>query len=359
MSTVVESGSGEPPEPAKQRLSFSGSGSKYFGIWLTNLLLTIATLGVYSAWAKVRRLRYFRGNTWLDGHAFDFHGRGGRILLGRLIALALLAAFQFATSFGLSFGIAGGGLLLLAAPWLAIASLRFRAHNTSYRGIRFEFQGRYAKAFSAYALWSGLSAVSLGILAPYASRAQQQYSIRRHGWGGRSFDTALRTSELYGAMCVVVFAGLGGGLLAGLGGVFLGLMVEEQGGDLSPEFATCFGFAIGLVAYLPVLWGLLFYRASVWAETVRDAGFDAGRLRFSTDFDPGRMAGIQLTNLFGIVATLGLFAPWAAVRAARYRIESLELTGDLETLDLEGRGAASEAAAGEEIGGFFDLDFGL
>ena len=42
-----------------QQLSFTGTGSEYFRIWIVNLLFTILTLGIYSAWAKVRKLRYF------------------------------------------------------------------------------------------------------------------------------------------------------------------------------------------------------------------------------------------------------------------------------------------------------------
>lgn len=38
---------------------FTGDGAEYFRIWVINLLLTLATLGIYSAWAKVRKARYF------------------------------------------------------------------------------------------------------------------------------------------------------------------------------------------------------------------------------------------------------------------------------------------------------------
>lgn len=34
------------------RLSFTGSGKEYFGIWIVNVLLTIITLGIYSAWRR-------------------------------------------------------------------------------------------------------------------------------------------------------------------------------------------------------------------------------------------------------------------------------------------------------------------
>jgi len=73
----------EPNVPAvAHRLRFTGDGREYFRIWIVNLLLTLGTFGVYGAWAKVRKLRYFRQNTLLDGHAFDFHARPLPMLFG-------------------------------------------------------------------------------------------------------------------------------------------------------------------------------------------------------------------------------------------------------------------------------------
>jgi uncharacterized membrane protein YjgN (DUF898 family) len=77
--------------PEQCRFAFTGSGSEYFRIWVVNLLLTVLTLGIYSAWAKVRRLQYFDRNTLLAGASFDFHGDPKAILKGRLLGVALLA----------------------------------------------------------------------------------------------------------------------------------------------------------------------------------------------------------------------------------------------------------------------------
>src|SRR5271169_4908119 len=90
---------GAPPSPpssphAPEPLRFSGNGAEYFGIWIVNLLLTIVTPGIYSAWAKVRRLQYFYRHTELAGSSFDFHGSPTKILIGRLIALGMLFAYN-------------------------------------------------------------------------------------------------------------------------------------------------------------------------------------------------------------------------------------------------------------------------
>src|SRR5690348_9519846 len=56
------------PEPVRRlSIRFSGGGGEYFRIWIVNLLLTIVTLSLYYPWAKVRKLRYFYGNTVVDG----------------------------------------------------------------------------------------------------------------------------------------------------------------------------------------------------------------------------------------------------------------------------------------------------
>ena len=38
-------------------MRFTGIGWEYFRIWVVNMLLTLLTLGIYSAWAKVRKAR--------------------------------------------------------------------------------------------------------------------------------------------------------------------------------------------------------------------------------------------------------------------------------------------------------------
>src|ERR1700759_3419915 len=89
---------GAPSASARTALRFEGSAGEYFKIWIVNLVLTIITLGIFSAWAKVRSKRYFLGNTYLGEHSFDYHGSPKRILLGRLIALALLFGYSLTAS---------------------------------------------------------------------------------------------------------------------------------------------------------------------------------------------------------------------------------------------------------------------
>jgi len=84
------------PQAQEHPFEFTGDGWEYFKIWIVNLLLTILTLGIYSAWAKVRRLHYFYRNTLLAGASFEYHGTPIAILKGRLIAFALFLVYTLA-----------------------------------------------------------------------------------------------------------------------------------------------------------------------------------------------------------------------------------------------------------------------
>src|ERR1700761_2616002 len=129
--------------PTILAVEFRGRGAEYFRIWIVNVALSVLTLGLYSAWAKVRTQRYFYGNTYLAGQSFEYHASAWRILLGRIIALTLLLCYSVSVvlvpvSFGLWLLILGAAL-----PWLANSSLRFNARNSSWRNVRFNFTATY------------------------------------------------------------------------------------------------------------------------------------------------------------------------------------------------------------------------
>src|SRR6476620_11445195 len=88
-----------PAPPREYQLSFSGTASEYFRIWIVNLALSIATLGIYSAWAKVRRKRYFYSQTSLDGEPFEYTGQPVAILKGRVLAVIVAAAAYAASHY--------------------------------------------------------------------------------------------------------------------------------------------------------------------------------------------------------------------------------------------------------------------
>ena len=99
---------------------FTGTGGEYFRIWIVNLLLTVLTLGIYSAWAKVRRMRYFYGSTRLAGSAFEYHGKPLQILKGRLIAVGVVVVLSVLTTIWPLTNVLFVLLILFGTPWIKL-----------------------------------------------------------------------------------------------------------------------------------------------------------------------------------------------------------------------------------------------
>ena len=83
-----------PPSFQSYPFEFSGTVGEYFKIWIVNLFLTVITVGIYSAWAKVRTRRYFYACTSLAGHPFDYLANPVNILKGHLIVGGLFLCYM-------------------------------------------------------------------------------------------------------------------------------------------------------------------------------------------------------------------------------------------------------------------------
>ena len=89
MTASTQAGPASAPAEREVRPEFRGSAAEYFRVWIVNLLFTLLTLGIYSAWAKVRKKRYLYGNTRLDGDSFNYFASARAILKGRILAVVV------------------------------------------------------------------------------------------------------------------------------------------------------------------------------------------------------------------------------------------------------------------------------
>ncbi|HHS93354.1 MAG TPA: DUF898 family protein, partial [Campylobacterales bacterium] len=123
---------------------FKGSASEYFRIWIVNIALSILTLGIYSAWAKVRANRYLYANTYLNGSNFEYNADPVRILIGRVVVVSMYAMFVIFSQYLFLFEVAGVIALIafLVMPWLLRQAVCFKLRNTSYRNIPFRYEGK-------------------------------------------------------------------------------------------------------------------------------------------------------------------------------------------------------------------------
>jgi uncharacterized membrane protein YjgN (DUF898 family) len=333
-------------QAAFERGSFTGSAKEYFGIWIVNILLTIVTIGIYSAWAKVRRKRYFNGNTVLHGRAFGYHATGGQIFKGRLIAFAFIIVTQVSAQLFPLFAFIPLILIFIFMPWLIMRSIRFNARVTSYRNVRFDFVGTAGGAFVSIVLGSTVAFLSFGILAPFSSRWATNYIFGNLRYGDRPFSTDTKIGKLYKAWIIPAVMVVVGGSVFGVLVTVL-FMAVYSGGDAPPAAAILGAIYFAMFGAF-IIYGFagVIYRIGVRNVVVSSMLLD-GKHQLQSDLNRGRYLWIVISNLAVSVLTLGLMRPWAAVREARYSVEhtAIRFDGDVgEVLSsIEATGAAVSA----------------
>ena len=346
---------------------FTGSGYDYLKIWIVNLSLTIVTLGIYSAWAKVRRNRYFYGNTQLAGDAFEYLANPIAILKGRLIAVAFFAAWSVSQQIHWIAYAALTLVFLVLLPWVMVRALTFRARNTAFRNIRFTFRSTYGQAFLNFILLPiVLGIFTLGLIFPYLLYRQTKWQIDNSGFGTEKFGFEARVIDYYkvfGVMLLIILALIGGVILfGGLAAAGLGLaagVAGADGGGIGTGMATMIigvvvAYFVGLLVYI-----FMFAYAKARFSNIMYCGTQIDGHQFSSDLSAWGVLKVYLINIFGIIFTLGLFIPWAKVNIARYMADHVFLipNGDLDRFVADQQSAV--AAVGEEVGEMFDLDIGL
>jgi uncharacterized membrane protein YjgN (DUF898 family) len=343
-------------EKALHQFEFHGSGGEFFRIWIVNIALSLITLGIYSAWAKVRTRRYFYGNTFVAGHSFDYHASPVRILIGRIIALVLFGGYQLGARISPYLALAMAALFVVAIPWLIVSSRRFNARNTSYRNVRFNFSGTYGGAFKAYILWLLAGVVTLGGLMPLAHRARDYYFINNHSFGGKRFATEFSGWSIYKIYLIALAILLLAILLAAAGSGAYNAFIAAQNGARPNRFIgitiAALTFGISWVAVLS------YVRTRVLNLAVSHTMLD-NRHALTLVLSARRMIWIGVSNFVLVLATIGLFYPWARVRVARYMADHMSLLAASDLDEFTSETFATQSAIGEEIAGFFDYDIGL
>lgn len=367
--------------PTDYPVRFTGSGSEYFRIWIVNLLLTIVTIGIYSAWAKVRRLKYMYRNTQIAESSFDYHGSPVAILKGRLIALVLLIAYNYSFQLSLAAGVITLVVLAAIFPWLIRQSLRFRLRYSSYRGIRFRFGGTLGEIYliAAPVLLAVLPGALLGFfgdedaeppawltatigaafllylaIVPYLHYRFKRY---QHGNSFLGSTAARFTATAGGFYAVYGIVFLLGFFVIGIAGgiVFaMGYSAWQSDGEF-PYVGIALGLIIFYGLYL-LLWSafVVLLQNRIWNGT------EIGEVRFKSRARILPMTRIYFVNIILIVVTLGLFIPFAVIRSLRYRLEAVTaVTAAGMDHFLSDVSAEQVDAAGEGAADLFDIDIGL
>ena len=347
--------------PHTHPLEFTGNGSEYFRIWIVNLALILLTLGIYSAWAKVRRLQYFYRNTSLMGNSFDFHGDPLAILKGRLIGVALLIAYNGAFVLSPFLGLLILLPLLGVLPWLLQRSICFKLHNSSYRGLRFRFTGAIKRAYQVFLAWPIAAYFTLGALMPMAHQRIKAYQHENSQYGTAPFSFGAMPSQFYLIYLKILGALFLFGLLIPF--VIFGLYLVEPGifAGFKSRDAESIGKLMGVIFVLVMIFYLGFFllvgpwfaarmQNLVWNHTA------LGPHAFESKVRARELFVIYLSNFFFILLTLGLYKPFADIRLARYRLTHMALNTQTGLEEFFAQEQQAVNAIGEETANVFDVD---
>jgi uncharacterized membrane protein YjgN (DUF898 family) len=357
MTPADRSDTPEPaPDPPEELIPFTfvGTGAEYFRISIVNVLLMLVTCGLYSPWAKIRRLQYFYGSTLLAGSAFGYHASPVALLKGRVLTLGALASLAIAVRLFPAAAAIGPLIILLATPWIVVRGMRFRLRNTTHRGLRFGFDGQVAPAYVPYVVDVMLAWLTLGVRAPRAVWARWTYLVRGSRLGASAFSLDVTASPFRRAVWGAVGAGAAVGVIAAAGSafglVFLGLWFRRAASAVAAMQPV-------LVLALAAGAGYVYFSAAVTNAVWNHLRLGPHRFVSSLQFLP--MLRLQATNLLAILVTAGLAIPWARVRLARYRAAHLQLVAVGAIDDLRNLDAADDEAFGSETADALDIMVGL
>ncbi|MDD1822655.1 DUF898 domain-containing protein [Photobacterium sp. ZSDE20] len=381
------------------KVLFSGKGKEYFGIWIVNILLSVITLGIYSAWAKVRNKRYFYGHTSIAGDSFEYHGQPMQILKGRIIAVVCVVIWSVSEQVSplLSLGLIVAFVLLL--PLLSRSNARFDSAMTSFRNVHFSFNGTIAGAYWAilgrgtlatvgfvaamgmvvFAMKLNIVAGVLAILVLLPAYVYLQawslvgianYFSNGYRYGERQFKADYKNAFYFKtyivatliwlalmALVLVSFVAIVGVNLVSNLESFTEIMSHSDIATFMIGYYLVFiaiGLAIG--AYLKVkVRNYTFSRLVLEGKDTETAS----EFSFVSTLTVKGYVSLVVTNFLLQVVTIGLARPWVMVRTTNYLANNTFVYGDIELLVASDQDSNVKSAVSDEVAQAFDVDLGI
>ena len=382
----------EEATPSYLPFSFEGSGKEFFRIWIVNIALTILTLGIYSAWAKVRTNRYFYANTYLNGSNFEYNAEPKRILMGRLIVVGIYAVFIIFSQYLAMFEVAGviAVIAFLAMPWLIRQAVSFKLRNTSYRNVPFRYTGTTGAFYKFFivnilifipigaTLLLGIPLIPMILLFLFSGYIYVRFKeliINNSYYGDGKFNFRGEAGDVYGIyfkisgwMFLLMFAifiplAMVGSIFGtGMEGTEIlssmsSMPSEEELAEVDTSFLATLVPMLMLLVYLPIIFLQKGLSDAYHSNFVRN-NTRVNNAPLQGDMNPLKLAWISATNVLAVIFSLGLLYPWTKVRYIKYKLEhSYFRCADYD--QFESHGFVQGSTIGEETVDFFDIDIGL
>ena len=374
---------------------FHGTAKEYFGIWLSNLVLTIITLGIFSAWAKVRRNRYMLGNTEIAGSVLQYHATGGRIFIGRVVAVGLIMAYSVINQIFPQFYIPVLIVFALILPWMLDRGMAFRCRMVSWHNIHFRWLGSYKVAlkgmlpmliaflpyFAVVGLlvnlieteifdvsemqqyyWYILTSLAFGLcLYPWAARCMAQMVVDHVAWGSLRLKNVVTLKRYSLRVILQLYLPVIGGYIASIVAV-IGIYYVFFRQPFTPMEPLV--IVLLLLPFLLVLFAMYYAFRGMMRELITstthaiDQQDNSEAVYFHAQYSWWGLVRLEVVNLFASIITLSMLVPWARIRREKYLNErsAISFTQDPEVmLDVQQEYNSSLAAEYADLDGF-DFD---
>jgi uncharacterized membrane protein YjgN (DUF898 family) len=170
---------------------FLGTERAYRRLLVRGAVLLVLTLGIYRFWLATDVRRFLWTHTEVADHTLEYSGTALELLLGFLMATAILvplyAGFFFLAlelgALGKFTGLIAFVVLALLGQFAIYRARRYRLTRTIYRGIRFHQTGSaWRYAVNAVAWWA-VTFATLGLAYPWAQAALERFKMENTYYG--------------------------------------------------------------------------------------------------------------------------------------------------------------------------------
>jgi uncharacterized membrane protein YjgN (DUF898 family) len=190
---------------APKGIVFTGERPEFRKLVVRGAFLELITLGFYRFWLATDMRRHLWSNTALGGDHAEYTGTPKELLIGFLVALAVLVPLYVAYFF---IGIEAETYQAFASVPLAAffyvftqfalyRARRYRLSRTVWRGVRFWMNGSgWAYAWRA-SLWAIAVVLSLGLALPWRNAALERFKMKHTHYGNLQGEFVATGGEFF------------------------------------------------------------------------------------------------------------------------------------------------------------------
>jgi len=178
-------------DPTPQGITFTGERREFRQLVTRGAMLELVTLGFYRFWLATDTRRHLWSHTEVHGDAAEYTGTAKELLIGFLVAMAILVPVYVLYFFaGLEAervkAFASFPLfvfLFLFTQFAFYRARRYRMTRTVWRGVRFGMGGSgWSYAWRAV-LWTVWVWITLGLAQPWRAAALERFKMKHTAYG--------------------------------------------------------------------------------------------------------------------------------------------------------------------------------